>query len=104
MRAVNLDLLESNRDNLKFIFNETAIVFFHAAQQHRDIKSHGLRYEDDHRGNALAGLVTAEKVEIRRHSAFSHERVEHIWRRVLDIPEIANAGLRPLYYQGREVR
>lgn len=104
MRAVNLDLLKSDRGNLKFICNETAIVFFPAAQQHRDIKWHGLSYEDDHRGNAIAGLVAAEKTEIRFHSAFSAERVKNVWARVLEIPEVASAGLGPLCYQGREVR
>lgn len=64
IRAVNLELLKHDHGNLKFICNETAIVFFPATQQHRDIKLLGLSYEDDHRGNALAGLVGAEKVEL----------------------------------------
>jgi hypothetical protein len=62
-----------------------------------------LSYEDDYRGNAVAGLITQERVEIRFHSAFSDERIRHVWSRVLLIPEIAAAGLGRLFYQGREI-
>ncbi len=62
-----------------------------------------MSYEDDYRGNALAGLITSERVEIRFHRAFSDERVRSIWSRVLAIPEVARARPGTLYYQGREL-
>ena len=103
MRAIGVELLTQQPRNLKFIVNDSAIAFFPAAQQHRDIKVEGLSYEDDYRGNALAGLLTSERVEIRFHSAFSEEHVRSIWSRASKIPEIARAGLGRLYYQGRAI-
>ena len=103
MRAISPELLKEPRGSFKFILNDSAIAFFPSAQQHRDVKLEGLSYEDDYRGNALAGVVTPERVEIRFHRAFSDERVKSIWSRVLAIPEVAGAGLGRLYYQGREI-
>jgi hypothetical protein len=103
MRAISTELLKERKGNLKFLLNDSAIVFFPASQQHRDMKLEGLSYEDDYRGNALAGLITPERVEIRFHKAFSDEHVRSIWSRVLSIPEVACAGLGRLYYQGREI-
>ena len=88
---------------MKFLLNDSAIAFFSASQQHRDMKVEGLSYEDDYRGNALAGVITPERVEIRFHQAFSDERVRNIWSRVMQIPQVANAGLGKVYYQGREI-
>src|SRR5262245_3643107 len=102
-RAINMELLKDQRRSLKFLLNDSAIVFFPSAQQHREIKFEGLSYEDDYRGNALAGLVTPDHVEIRFHSGFSDAHVRSIWSRVMTVPEIANAGLGTLYYQGREL-
>ena len=101
MRMTGVELLRS--PTVKFILNDSGIVFFPASQQHRDIKLDGLSYEDDYRGNALAGLVTPERVEIRFHSAFSDERVKRLWAQVLGVPEIASAGLAAIYYQGRKL-
>jgi hypothetical protein len=103
MRAFFTELLRERKGTLKFLLHDSAIAFFPAGQQHRDVKLEGLSYEDDYRGNALAGVVTTERVEIRFHQAFSDERVRSIWFRVLHIPEVASAGLGRLYYQGREI-
>lgn len=102
MKVFNAELLRA-RGTVKFIMNDEAIMFFPATRQHRDIKAHGLSYEDEHRGNALAGLVTETRVEIRFHGAYSDERIRGIWTRVLATPEVADAGLGPLYYQGRQI-
>lgn len=75
IRAISTELLKHRIGSVKFLLNDSAIAFFPAAQQHRDIKLEGLSYEDDYRGKALAGLATADHVEIRFHSAFSDERV-----------------------------
>jgi hypothetical protein len=103
MNVINADLLNRATGTLKFILNDSGIIFFPATQQHRDTKSHGLSYEDDYRGNAVAGMVTADRVEIRFHKAFSDDRIRTIWRRVLSSPELASARLGQLYYQGREI-
>ena len=70
MHVINADLLDHAQGTLKFILNDSGIYFFPATQQHRDTKSHGLSYEDDYRGNAVAGIVMPERVEIRFHKAF----------------------------------
>jgi len=102
MEVINPDLLKG-RQSLKFILNESGILFLPATQQHRDTKTDTLSYEDDYRGNAVAGVVTGARVEIRFHSAYSDERIRSLWSRVKAIPEVAKAGLGPLYYQGREI-
>ena len=103
MHAIGVEWLKEKGRSLKFIVNESAIVFFPGTQQHREIKVGGLTYEDDYRGNAMAGLVMPERVEIRFHAAFPDERVRNLWARVLAIPEVASAGLGPVYYQGRQL-
>jgi hypothetical protein len=103
MHVINADLLKPATGSLKFILNDTGILFFRATQQHRDTKSHGLSYEDDYRGNAAAGMVMADRVEIRFHKAFSDDRIRTIWRKLLSSPELASARFGQLYYQGREI-
>ena len=102
MRAIGVQLLETSK-NLKFILNENGILFFPTSQQHRDSKIDGLSYEDDYRGNAVAGLITLQHVEIRFHSEFSDERVRNLWLRVLAISEVAKAELGQIFYQGRAI-
>ncbi len=99
----NLELLKNRRGTLKFILNDTGILFFPAAQQHRDFKMQGMSYEDDYKGNALAGIVSADHVEIRFHKAFSDDRVRALWARVTSKPEFTRENLGKLYYQGREI-
>jgi hypothetical protein len=103
MQVINVNLLDQAQGTLKFILNDSGIYFFPATQQHRDTKSHGLSYEDDYRGNAVAGLVMPGRVEIRFHKAFSDDRIRTIWRSVLSSPELAKTRLGQLYYQGREI-
>ena len=103
MQALFGELLKQRQGTLKFLLNESAIAFFPVTQQHRDLKVAGLSYEDDYRGNALAGLITLERVEIRFHAAFSDDRVKAIWTQVLKLPEVAPVQLGPLHYQGRVI-
>ena len=103
MQLINPEFLTPPRSTLKFILNESGIVFFPARQEHRDLKLPGLSYEDEYRGNAVAGMLLPDRVEIRYHQAFSDERIRNLWAKVLAIPDIARAGLGPLYYQGREI-
>jgi hypothetical protein len=103
MQVINANLIGLAQGTLKCILNDSGIYFFPATQQHRDTKSHGLSYEDDYRGNAVAGLVMPDRVEIRFPKAFSDERIRTIWRSVLSSPELAKTSLGQLYYQGREI-
>jgi hypothetical protein len=103
MHVINPDLPVQAAGTSKFILNDSGIHFFPATQEHRDTKSQGLSYEDDYRGNAVAGLVMPGRVEIRFHKAFSDDRIRTIWRSVLSSPELANARFGQLYYQGREI-
>ncbi len=97
------ETLASQGASVKFLLSDTTVVFFPLAVQHRDCKSHGLSYEDDYKGNALAGLVTAEGAQIRYHQAYSDERVRAIWLRLRRLPEFADARLGRVSYQGRWV-
>lgn len=105
MKVIGADLLMKRQGSggLKFILNDIGIAFFPMGQQHRDMKVSGLSYEDDYRGNAVAGLIGAERVDIRFHSAFTDERIRGLWSRVKALPEVAAAGLGQLYYQGRRI-
>ena len=102
MNVIGAKLLQQAK-SAKFVLNESGIMFFPTAQQHRDVKTTGLSYEDDYRGNAVAGLVTPDHVEIRFHNAFSDERIASLWPKVLKLLEVAGTGFGQLYYQGRQI-
>jgi len=101
MEIIDAHLLDTPGD-LKFIMNESGIAFFSVKQQHRDVKTHGLSYEDEYKGNAVAGIVSSERVEIRYHSAFSDDHIRRIWSRVI-AAGIPRARLGKVLYQGREI-
>jgi hypothetical protein len=106
MEIINPELLKqalAKASSVKFILGDSTIVFFPVTQQHRDMKSNGLSYEEDYRGNAVAGLITPAGVEIRFHQAYSDERIRALWSRLRALPELADARLSPLVYQGREI-
>jgi len=108
MQVINPELLkkalELNGPTTKFVMGENAIAFFPVTQEHRDMKPCGLSYEDDYRGNAVAGLVSRGRIEIRFHSAYSEFRIKAIWLRVCATPEFTGLTTGSLYYQGRELR
>lgn len=88
---------------IKFLLNERGIAFFSANQQHREVKLPGLSYEDDYKGDALAGTFQAGRVDIRFHQAFSDEKVRRLWKSVSQaLPQLV-AGNINVFYQGREV-
>lgn len=103
MNAINAKLLSPLHGSLKFLLNDSGIAFFLASLQHRDMKMPGLSYEDDYRGNALAGIVTADHVEIRFHQSFSDERVRALWSQALALPELSGIKFGRVLYQGREI-
>jgi len=93
--------LVKNGPSIKFIMNDEAIAFFPISQQHRDVKLGGLSYEDDYRGNAVAGLIVGGKAEIRFHKAFSDAKVRDLWQELRSLPACASLPLEILTYQGR---
>jgi hypothetical protein len=107
MKVFNLELLKqglaTKGSSVKFILNDTAIVFLPITQQHRDVKEQGLSYEDDYRGNAVAGLVTPSGAEIRFHQAYSDERIRTIWLQLKIMPAFSDPRLGRHSYQGREI-
>lgn len=105
MNIINSALLHTalaaNGPTVKFIMNDDAIAFFPASQQHRDVKLGGLSYEDDYQGNALAGLITGGKPEIRFHRAYSDDRIRTLWEQVRSVPGCVGLPFGNLTYQGR---
>jgi len=96
------DALSQNGLTIKFLLNDHAIAFFSASKQHRDVKVAGLTYEDDSKGNAVAGVITPEHVEIRFHQGFSETHIHSIWKHLITI-ELVKLGARKAFYQGREI-
>ncbi len=107
MLVVNSQLVEgtgvSQAPTGKFILNDSAIIFFPTSQKHNSVKLHALSYEDDYRGNALAGIFTENRIEIRFHRDFTDERVRRIWGQVCATPELSFLKGREVYYQGRKI-
>ena len=107
MQIINPELLNETlggkSSNVKFILNDVGLVFFPVSQQHRDVKTNGLSYEDEYKGNAVAGLVTSNGVEIRFHKAYSDERIHSLWLKVRALSGFENPLLGKLAYQGREI-
>ena len=107
MLVVNSQVIQPSPDHAeksgKFILNESAIIFFSTAEQHNSVKLHGLSYEDDYRGNSLAGTFSRERIDIRFHRDFSDERVRALWSRVRVESELALLKERPAFYQGRAI-
>ncbi|MCS6243877.1 MAG: hypothetical protein H2172_08495 [Opitutus sp.] len=110
LRIQNLEFireaLKTPHPRCKFLLNEEGVVFFPESQQHRSIKVPGLSYEDDYRGNAVAGLLIGDQVEIRFHSAFSDQRISLLWAQVAATVTAAGINLGPpsLKYQGRQLQ
>ena len=86
---------------VKGILGESAAIFFPGSIQHRDMKRHGLSYEDDHRGNAMAVTITPGRMDIRFHPAYPDEKVREICRRLKRAPEMEWLSSFVVAYQGR---
>lgn len=107
MQIINAELarrtLGQKNASLKFILNDTAVVFFPSTQQHRDVKTTHLSYEDHYQGNAAAGLLIDGRVEIRFHSRYSEARIRSIWSSIQASSEFAGVNLGTLFYRGRKL-
>ena len=93
--------LESDGYFFKLLANERAALFFPRSTEHRDAKAHGLDYEDDSKGNAVAATVAPGRVDFRRHRAFSDERIKSIALALLGHPDVQFAHGFQVTYQGR---
>jgi len=107
MNIFGPDILERalapNGGMIKFLLNERGIAFFSANRQHREVKLPGLSYEDDYKGDALAGTFQAGRADIRFHQAFSDEKVRRLWKNVCQtLPLVESANVR-VFYQGRTI-
>ncbi len=69
---------------LKMVFNENGAILFLVSGQHREHKgfSGAVSYEDESKGNALAAMLKRDRVEVRRHNAFSIDRVRTLLLRL----------------------
>jgi len=86
---------------IKCLVNRDAVLFFSSLVQHRDVKRNGLSYEDDYKGNAMAGVVKPRKIEVRFHSDFEDAVVKNIFLEILALPEMKWASDTSVEYQGR---
>jgi hypothetical protein len=73
----------------KAVFNDRGIVLGPATAEHKTLCGAGIAYVDDERGNAVAALVSGGRLEIRRHAAFSPDRIQGILRRLEALPQLA---------------
>jgi len=81
MQIIGAELLEirTGTETLKFILNEKVMLLFYPTNEHRNVRIDGTFYEDDSKGNAVAGLIMESRVEIRLHRGFSIERIRSLW-------------------------
>lgn len=104
MVVYGFDIVQVQLSNESYFFkllaNESAVAIFSGEIQHRDFKSHGLSYEDDYRGNALAATVTPRRIDFRRHLTFSADRVRQVVATMLELPEFGFASNFQITYHG----
>ena len=103
LHGAELVAVESTSDGFFFkcIANESEVAFFSGAIQHRDLKIASLSYEDDYRGNAVAGTITKGVIDVRFHEKYSDEKIAKIFASILESPEVASIAGYCVRYQGR---
>ncbi len=90
--------------SLKITFNESGAMIFPITSQHREHKLPGVVYEDDSKGNALAGLITHNHIEVRHHQKFSDARVVMIVSSLISDPMITFAVDFEVIYGGKRLK
>src|ERR1022692_4554577 len=88
---------------LKALLNENGIVIFPTSLQHATIKLHGISYEDDYKGNALAVIFDGQKFEIRWHPDFTETRVKLLLKDLWKHPELGALKELSVTYQGKPI-
>jgi hypothetical protein len=95
--------LDRSASAVKVVFNTNCAIFFPASEQHRDQKAPGISYEDDYQGNALAGTLFADRIEIRFHRGFSEAQVANLLATLASQPGLSLLQNCQATYQGRAV-
>lgn len=93
--------LESGGYVVKLLAHDQAVVFFSRTAEHREAGIEGLNYQDDSKGNALAGMMSPGRIEFRYHSRFSDERVKQIALAMMNLPDLSFFHGFKVIYQGR---
>ena len=105
MKIIGADYLErlDQTENFtgKMIFNDQGAFIFSAKSQHREMKTAGISYDHDARGNAVAAMLRSGVIEIRFDPRFNDDRIVGIMRRLLACPELAVMSGWKVTYQGR---
>jgi hypothetical protein len=94
-------LLEQDGYLFKMLANDSGVVLFPHATEHRDATQPGIKYADDSDGNALAAMVKPGSIEFRYHRQFTDERVKRLAERMLTLPELEFARAFAVTYQAR---
>ena len=89
---------------VKILLNDRAAVFFPGTTEHRTVKQCGLSYEDEYRGNAMAGVITERRIEIRNHAEFSSGSVARIVSTLLALPQLSVLDGFRVTYHGQLIR
>lgn len=79
-------------------------LFFPVTSEHRDQSGPNISYADNYKGNALAGMISPDRIEIRYHQDFIDEQVSEILSRILSHEQLACIAKYEALYQGRQIR
>jgi hypothetical protein len=74
----------------KMVINERGAVFGPVSTQHRDLKTDGIWYADDYKGNGLAAMLAPGKIEVRYHKGFTDDDVVRLLRALFDEPSVGS--------------
>ncbi len=85
------------------VFNSNGAIFFPVNKEHRDQKSDRISYEDNYKGNALAAMLTPDKIEIRFHQEYSDTEVALIISALKQQPDMCFLKNWEVTYQGRSL-
>lgn len=88
----------------KLVFNEHGAIFFPVTSEHRHQSGPSIHYADNYKGNALAGMISPDRIEIRYHQDFIDEQVSEILSRILSHEQLACIAKYEALYQGRQIR
>ena len=92
---------------IKVVCNERGAIFFPVTIQHADRSADGIVYREGSKGNALAGMIYSDHIELRRHDAFPEARVRTVMGRLfvalsagMDPATVERLGTYGLVYGG----
>ena len=97
------ELLNGEAMQIKLVFNHSGAIFGRVAEQHKHLRIHGIWYENDDKGSAMAAMVYGGKIEIRGQKGFGPDMVREVVRKLFAHP--ACVGLRDyaVTYKGKAI-